>query len=112
VGNRDAGRISPTFAKTRKGGPATCSPAPLPSFFASVIFRESFRKVDPAQQVLEARVGTKWVESRIHFQVAKKRRAFVIGLFESCDGPCILAETHVNHCELIRRHILCFCASR
>lgn len=41
---------------------------------------------------LEASVGAKWVESRIHFQVAEERRAFAISSFECCDGPFILAK--------------------
>ena len=39
--------------------------------YASVISRAVlFGEVDATQQTLEAGVGTKWVESRIHFQVA------------------------------------------
>ena len=46
-----------------------------------------------------SRIGTKWVESRIHFQVAEKRRAFAIGSFESFDGPFFLADAEINHRE-------------
>src|ERR1700730_17737460 len=42
--------------------------------YASVVSRAVlFGEVDATQQTLEAGVGTKWVESRIHFQVASVR---------------------------------------
>ena len=45
--------------------------AESPSVYASVISGAVlFGEVDATQQTLEAGVGTKWVESRIHFQVA------------------------------------------
>jgi hypothetical protein len=45
-----------------------------PSVHASVISEAVlFGEVDATQQALEASVGTKWVESRIHFQVAEER---------------------------------------
>jgi hypothetical protein len=46
--------------------PAACITQSLPPH---PLFR-LFGEVDATQQTLEAGVGTKWVESRIHFQVA------------------------------------------
>ena len=65
--------------------------------------------MDTTQQTVEARVGPNWVESRIHFQIAEKRRAFAIGIFKGCDGPFVLAEAQINHRELVgRRKITVF----
>ena len=64
--------------------------------------------MNTAQQALEARVITKWVESRIHFQISEEHRALAIGLFEGRDGPFIVTDAQMDHCELIRRHIFGF----
>src|SRR6267142_1437936 len=81
------------------------SPSVYASVFSGAVL---FGEVDAAQQTLEAGVEAKWIESRIHFQVAQKRRAFAIGLFESCEGPFVLAQAQINQRELVRRHKLCF----